>query len=45
VHAAEIGAGASPFASDAFAALDAAVVEDAIARFAEQMRALRATRP
>jgi hypothetical protein len=45
VHAAEIGAGASPFASDAFAALDVTAVEDAIARFAEQMRALRATRP
>jgi hypothetical protein len=41
VHADALGADARPFESDAFAALDDAAVEAAIARFAEQMRAMR----
>jgi gamma-glutamylcyclotransferase (GGCT)/AIG2-like uncharacterized protein YtfP len=45
VHASEIGEGAAPFAGNAFAALPAPQVEAAIARFAAQMRALRAMRP
>jgi gamma-glutamylcyclotransferase (GGCT)/AIG2-like uncharacterized protein YtfP len=45
VHADAPGADARPFESDAFAALDDAAVEAAIARFAEQMRAMRSRLP